>query len=78
MHARPNMITLLGLLFEVINIATLMYFSPDLASDCPPWVYFRSVPAPLSSTDTTARQCLMVCHATAAQLLHRPVLVHVL
>ncbi|CDH51703.1 choline ethanolaminephosphotransferase [Lichtheimia corymbifera JMRC:FSU:9682] len=35
----PNLITLLGLLCVVGNVATLMYYAPDLGP-CPNWVYY--------------------------------------
>ncbi|OZJ04731.1 hypothetical protein BZG36_01822 [Bifiguratus adelaidae] len=35
----PNLITLLGLLCVIVNVLTLLYYSPDLGT-CPNWVYF--------------------------------------
>ena len=35
----PNAITLTGLGFIVINILTMLYYTPNLDQDCPPWVY---------------------------------------
>ncbi|KAG0795091.1 hypothetical protein G6F57_004432 [Rhizopus arrhizus] len=35
----PNMITLLGLLTILVNIATLFYYTSDLG-ECPHWVYY--------------------------------------
>ncbi|KAG1145566.1 hypothetical protein G6F37_011159 [Rhizopus arrhizus] len=35
----PNMITLLGFLTIVLNVATLFYYTSDLA-ECPHWVYY--------------------------------------
>ncbi|KAI9496956.1 CDP-alcohol phosphatidyltransferase-domain-containing protein [Zychaea mexicana] len=34
----PNLITLLGLMCIIVNVATLYYYSPDLGP-CPNWVY---------------------------------------
>lgn len=36
----PNMVTLLGLVAVLFNLATLLYYSPDLAAACPSWVYY--------------------------------------
>lgn len=36
----PNMITLIGLFFILINIATVAIYMPDLQSEAPRWVYF--------------------------------------
>ncbi|KAI8140644.1 CDP-alcohol phosphatidyltransferase-domain-containing protein [Fennellomyces sp. T-0311] len=36
---RPNLITLLGLLCIIVNVATLFYYAPDLGP-CPDWVYY--------------------------------------
>ncbi|KAH9818484.1 CDP-alcohol phosphatidyltransferase-domain-containing protein [Melampsora americana] len=36
----PNMITLIGLFFILVNIATVAIYMPDLASEAPRWVYF--------------------------------------
>lgn len=35
----PNLITLSGLSFVVINVLTLLYYDPGLEHGCPPWVY---------------------------------------
>lgn len=35
----PNLITLIGFSFVVINVLTLLWYSPALDQDCPPWVY---------------------------------------
>jgi len=35
----PNAITLSGFGFVIANVLTLLYYGPDLATDCPPWVY---------------------------------------
>ncbi|KIW00995.1 uncharacterized protein PV09_07514 [Verruconis gallopava] len=39
MSMAPNLITLSGFGFVVINLLTLLYYSPGLDQDCPPWVY---------------------------------------
>src|SRR5690349_13837057 len=39
MWLAPNMVTLLGLFAILFNLATLLFFSPDLNSPCPVWVY---------------------------------------
>ncbi|EEP75667.1 conserved hypothetical protein [Uncinocarpus reesii 1704] len=39
MSMAPNLITLTGFSFVVINFLTLMWYNPGLDSDCPPWVY---------------------------------------
>ncbi|CAG8552475.1 2232_t:CDS:2 [Paraglomus brasilianum] len=36
----PNVITLLGLFCIAVNLATLLYFTPDLSEPCPSWVYY--------------------------------------
>lgn len=36
----PNLITLSGLGFVIINVLTMMYFDPKLEHGCPNWVYF--------------------------------------
>ncbi|KAG0147167.1 hypothetical protein CROQUDRAFT_656449 [Cronartium quercuum f. sp. fusiforme G11] len=36
----PNMITLIGLMFILINIATVLVYIPDLEAEAPRWVYF--------------------------------------
>lgn len=35
----PNLITLTGFSFVVMNVLTLLWYSPALDQDCPPWVY---------------------------------------
>jgi ethanolaminephosphotransferase len=35
----PNAITLSGFGFVIINILTMLYYTPNLDQDCPPWVY---------------------------------------
>lgn len=35
----PNMITLSGFGFVVLNILTMLYYTPGLDQDCPRWVY---------------------------------------
>ncbi|SMQ56168.1 unnamed protein product [Zymoseptoria tritici ST99CH_3D7] len=35
----PNAITLLGFSFVIINILTLLYYTPTLDQECPSWVY---------------------------------------
>lgn len=35
----PNMITLTGFGFVIANLLTMLYFTPGLDLDCPPWVY---------------------------------------
>lgn len=40
MWMAPNLITLLGLCFIIVNVITLLIYSPDLTADCPPWVYY--------------------------------------
>jgi ethanolaminephosphotransferase len=35
----PNAITLLGFSFVIINILTLLYYTPTLDAECPSWVY---------------------------------------
>lgn len=32
-------ITLSGFMFVVINFITVMWYNPNLDTDCPPWVY---------------------------------------
>jgi ethanolaminephosphotransferase len=39
MWMAPNLITLTGFSFVVINILTLLWYNPTLDQDCPPWVY---------------------------------------
>ncbi|KAL2757755.1 hypothetical protein ACRALDRAFT_1028574 [Sodiomyces alcalophilus JCM 7366] len=40
MSMAPNLITLTGFLFIVINFLTLLWYNPTLDQDCPPWVYY--------------------------------------
>ncbi|KAG5924929.1 hypothetical protein E4U42_004532 [Claviceps africana] len=40
MRMAPNLITLTGFLFIVINVATLLWYNPTLDKDCPAWVYY--------------------------------------
>ena len=35
----PNLITLSGFGFVVINLLTMLWYNPTLDQDCPPWVY---------------------------------------
>lgn len=35
----PNAITLAGFGFVIVNILTMLYYTPNLDQDCPPWVY---------------------------------------
>lgn len=35
----PNLITLTGFSFVIINFLTLLWYNPTLDQDCPPWVY---------------------------------------
>ena len=35
----PNAITLSGFGFVIANILTMLYYTPGLDQDCPPWVY---------------------------------------
>ncbi|KAF2724740.1 Choline/ethanolaminephosphotransferase [Polychaeton citri CBS 116435] len=39
MSMAPNLITLSGFSFVIINILTMLYYTPNLDQDCPPWVY---------------------------------------
>ncbi|TQS35088.1 hypothetical protein Golomagni_04502 [Golovinomyces magnicellulatus] len=39
MRMAPNLITLSGFGFIIINVLTLFYYNPTLDNDCPPWVY---------------------------------------
>lgn len=36
---RPNLITLTGFFFVVVNFLTLLWYNPTLDRDCPGWVY---------------------------------------
>ncbi|KAF2747663.1 Choline/ethanolaminephosphotransferase [Sporormia fimetaria CBS 119925] len=40
MWMAPNLITLTGFGFVVLNFLTLLWYTPTLDQDCPPWVYF--------------------------------------
>nr|POE90171.1 choline/ethanolaminephosphotransferase 1 [Quercus suber] len=35
----PNMITLTGFFFVIANLLTMLYYTPAMDVDCPPWVY---------------------------------------
>ncbi|CAD6502092.1 BgTH12-02333 [Blumeria graminis f. sp. triticale] len=39
MGMAPNLITLSGFGFIIINVMTLLWYNPTLDQDCPPWVY---------------------------------------
>ncbi|KAF2149911.1 sn-1,2-diacylglycerol cholinephosphotransferas-like protein [Myriangium duriaei CBS 260.36] len=39
MSMAPNLITLTGFSFVIINILTMLYYTPNLDQDCPTWVY---------------------------------------
>ena len=39
MWMAPNLITLTGFSFVVVNMLTLLWYNPTLDQDCPPWVY---------------------------------------
>ncbi|EEA19544.1 Phosphotransferase [Talaromyces marneffei ATCC 18224] len=39
LNMAPNLITLTGFSFVVINFLTMLYFNPTLDKDCPSWVY---------------------------------------
>jgi ethanolaminephosphotransferase len=39
MSMAPNLITLTGFSFVVINMLTLLWYTPTLDQDCPRWVY---------------------------------------
>ncbi|KAI9662102.1 MAG: hypothetical protein M1831_002798 [Alyxoria varia] len=39
MWMAPNMITLLGFSFVIVNFLTLLWYNPSLDQDCPQWVY---------------------------------------
>lgn len=36
----PNLITLTGLMFVIINFLTMLWYNPTLDQDCPSWVYY--------------------------------------
>ncbi|KAI3327374.1 Choline/ethanolaminephosphotransferase [Xylariaceae sp. AK1471] len=40
MWMAPNLITLSGFMFVVANFFTLLWYTPTLDQDCPPWVYY--------------------------------------
>lgn len=40
MWMAPNAITLSGFAFVVANVATMLYYSPNMDQDCPTWVYW--------------------------------------
>ncbi|KAI2639288.1 Choline/ethanolaminephosphotransferase [Xylaria nigripes] len=40
MWMAPNLITLSGFMFIVANLLTLLWYTPTLDQDCPPWVYY--------------------------------------
>ncbi|CAG8971284.1 hypothetical protein HYALB_00001451 [Hymenoscyphus albidus] len=40
MSMAPNLITLSGFSFIIANVLTLLWYTPTLDQDCPPWVYF--------------------------------------
>ncbi|KAG5957364.1 hypothetical protein E4U58_006139 [Claviceps cyperi] len=40
MGMAPNLITLTGFLFIVLNVLTLLWYNPTLDQDCPSWVYY--------------------------------------
>ncbi|KAF2397365.1 Choline/ethanolaminephosphotransferase [Trichodelitschia bisporula] len=39
MSMAPNLITLTGFMFVVINVLQVLWYNPTLDQDCPPWVY---------------------------------------
>lgn len=39
MSMAPNLITLTGFGFVIINLFTMLWYNPSLDQDCPPWVY---------------------------------------
>ncbi|KAI9752963.1 MAG: hypothetical protein M4579_005395 [Chaenotheca gracillima] len=39
MSMAPNLITLSGFGFVIVNFLTLLWYNPTLDQDCPPWVY---------------------------------------
>jgi ethanolaminephosphotransferase len=39
MSMAPNLITLTGFSFVVMNVLTMLWYNPTLDKDCPPWVY---------------------------------------
>ncbi|KAL1586163.1 hypothetical protein WHR41_04850 [Cladosporium halotolerans] len=40
MSMAPNAITLTGFAFVLINVATMLYYTPNMDQDCPTWVYW--------------------------------------
>lgn len=36
----PNAVTLTGFGFVIANVFTMLYYSPNMDQDCPPWVYW--------------------------------------
>ncbi|PHH87349.1 hypothetical protein CDD83_8985 [Cordyceps sp. RAO-2017] len=40
MRMAPNLITLTGFMFVVANVLTMLWYTPTLDQDCPPWVYY--------------------------------------
>jgi ethanolaminephosphotransferase len=40
MWMAPNLITLSGFSFVIMNVLTLLWYTPTLDQDCPRWVYF--------------------------------------
>lgn len=40
MSMAPNLITLTGFLFVIVNFLTLLWYNPTLDQDCPSWVYY--------------------------------------
>ncbi|OAA62422.1 aminoalcoholphosphotransferase [Niveomyces insectorum RCEF 264] len=40
MSMAPNLITLSGFMFVVVNLCTLLWYNPTLDQDCPSWVYY--------------------------------------
>ncbi|KAF3941320.1 hypothetical protein ABW19_dt0202634 [Dactylella cylindrospora] len=39
MNMAPNLITLTGFFFVIVNLGTLLWYNPTLDQNCPPWVY---------------------------------------
>lgn len=40
MSMAPNLITLTGFSFVVLNFLTMLWYNPTLDQDCPSWVYY--------------------------------------
>lgn len=40
MWMAPNLITLTGFSFVIVNVLTLLWYTPTLDQDCPTWVYY--------------------------------------